>query len=72
MTDASDIKQRWKEYFEWLLNVDDGRRAELSESGLGVMYELAHGKFEISVEDVRKTVKKFERRKVARSGWDYK
>ena len=34
MTDASDVKQRWKEYFEWLLNADDGRRAELTESGL--------------------------------------
>ena len=29
-TDANDVKQRWKEYFEWLLNVDDGRRAELT------------------------------------------
>ena len=35
VTDARDVKQRWKEYFEWLLNVDDGRRAELTESGLG-------------------------------------
>ena len=30
MTDASDLKQRWKEYIEWLLNVDDGRRIELT------------------------------------------
>ena len=30
MTDASDVKQLWKEYFEWLLNVDDGRRTELT------------------------------------------
>ena len=58
VTDASDIKQRWKEYFEWLLNVDDGRRAELTESGLGVMNELANGELENSVEDVRKAVKK--------------
>ena len=28
VSDASDVKQRWKEYFEWLLNVVDGRRAE--------------------------------------------
>ena len=34
VTDASNVKQRWKEYFEWLLNVGDGRRAELTESGL--------------------------------------
>ena len=58
MTDASDVKQRWKEYFEWLLNVDDGRRVELTESGLGVMNELVNGELEISVEDVRKAVKK--------------
>ena len=60
VTDASDVKQRWKEYFEWLLNVDDGRRAELTESGLGVMNELANGELEISVEDVRKAVKKLK------------
>ena len=60
VTDASDVKQRWKEYLEWLLNVDDGRRAELTESGLGEMNELANGELEISVEDVRKTVKKLK------------
>ena len=53
MTDASDVKQRWKEYFEWLLNVD-GRRAELTESGLGVMHELVNGELEIRVEDVKR------------------
>ena len=37
VTDRSDIKQRWKVYSEWLLNVDDGRRAELTESGLRVV-----------------------------------
>ena len=60
VTDASDVKQRWKEYFEWLLTVDDGRRAELTKSGLGVMQELANGELEISVEDVRKAVKKLK------------
>ena len=60
VTDASDVKQRWKEYFEWLLNVDDGRRAELTESGLGVMNELSNGELEIGVEDVRKVVKKLK------------
>ena len=60
MTDASDVKHRWKEYFEWLLNVDDGKRAELTESGLRVMNELANGELEISVEDVRKAVKKLK------------
>ena len=60
VTDASDVKQRWKEYFEWLLNVDDGRRAELTEIGLGVMNESANGELEIGVEDVRKAVKKLK------------
>ena len=39
VADASDVKQRWKEYFEWLLNVDDRRKAELTESELGVMHK---------------------------------
>ena len=43
-----------------LLNVDDGRRAELTESGLWVMNELVNGELEISVEDVRKAVKKLK------------
>ena len=49
-----------KEYFERLLNVDDERRAELTENGLGVMHELAIGELEISVEDVRKAVQKLQ------------
>ena len=46
--------------FEWLLNVDDGRRAGLTESGLGIMHELRNGVLDISVEDVRKAVKKLK------------
>ena len=49
MNDASDVKQWWKDCFAWLLNVDDGRRAELTESDLDVMHELANGELEISV-----------------------
>ena len=55
VADASDVKQRWKECFEWRLNVDDGRRADLTESALGVMHESGTGELGISVEDVRKT-----------------
>ena len=40
--------------------MDDGRRAELTESGLGVMHELANGELEISVKDARKAVKKLK------------
>ena len=57
VTDESCVKQR---YFEWLLNVDDERRAELTGRGLGVMHDLANGELEISVEDVRKAVKKLK------------
>ena len=60
MTDACDIKQSWKKYFEWLLNVDDARRAEPTKSGIGMMQELANGELEISVEDVRKAIKKLK------------
>ena len=48
------LEQSEKEYFEWLLNVDDGRRAALTKNGLGVMHELAN------VEDARKVVKKLK------------
>ena len=60
VADASEVKQRWKEYFEWLWNVGHGRRAELTERGLGVMHEFGNGELEISVEDVRKAVKKLK------------
>ena len=42
------------------MNIDDGSRAELTESDLGVMHDLANGELEISVEDVRKAVKKLK------------
>ena len=60
VTDAIDVEQRWREYFERLLNLNDGRRVELTESGLGVMHELANGDLAISVEDVRKAAKKLK------------
>ena len=41
-----------------MLNIDDERRAELTESGLWVTHELVNGELEIRVEDVRKAVKK--------------
>ena len=60
VTDVRYIKQKWNEYFKWLLNVGNGRRAEMSESGPGVMYELVNGELEISVEDVGEAVKKLK------------
>ena len=64
VTDASDVKQKCKKYFEWLLNVDDGRRVELTEGGIGVMHKLENGELKISVENVRKAMKKLKGGKV--------
>ena len=60
VTDERGVKQRWTEYFEWLLNVDNGRRAQLTENGLVGMHEVANGEIEISLQDVRKAVKKLK------------
>ena len=61
--EESGVKERWTEYFEWLLNVDDGRRAELTESGLEGIHEYANEEFEVSVDDVRKAVNKLKKGK---------
>ena len=63
INEESGVKERWTEYFEWLLNVDDGRRAELTESGLEGIHEYANGEFEVSVDDVRKAVNKLKKGK---------
>ena len=42
------------------MNVDDGWRAEITESGLGVMHGLANRENEISVGDVRTAVEKLK------------
>lgn len=63
INEESRVKERWTEYFEWLLNVDDGRRAELTESGLEGIHEYANEEFEVSVDDVRKAVNKLKKGK---------
>lgn len=63
INEESGVKERWTEYFEWLLNVDDGRRAELTESGLEGIHEYANEEFEVSVDDVRKAVNKLKKGK---------
>ena len=45
------------------MNVDDGRRAKLTESDLGVMHGFTNGELENSLDDVRKGLKTVERRK---------
>ena len=62
LTEGALLQQRWHEYFEGLLSVDDGRRAQLSEMIRKRMDFDANGALEVSVEDMRKAVKKFQDR----------
>ena len=57
------MRQRWSEYYEALLNVDDGRRAQLSEVVRVRVNNDANDELEVSVEDVRKAVKKLKKDK---------
>ena len=54
------MRQRWSEYYEALLNVDDGRRAQLSEVVRVRVNDDANDELGVSVEDVRKAVKKLK------------
>ena len=60
LTERAAVRQRWSEYYEALLNVDDGRRAQLSE-GVRVNDD-ANDELKVSVEDVRKAVKKLKKK----------
>ena len=60
-TNKNAVKERWSEYFEQLLNVDDGRLAELSSALMNGILEDDLLEVAVSVEDVRKTVKKTEK-----------
>ena len=62
LTERAAVRQRWSEYYEALLNVDDGRRAQLSEV-VRVRVNDANDELEVSVEDVRKAVKKLKKGK---------
>ena len=63
LTERAVVQQRWSEYFEGLLNVDDGRRAQLSEVMGERVNENGNDVMEVSVEDVRKAVKKLKKGK---------
>ena len=61
LTEPQAVRGRWSEYFERLLNVDDGRRAIISETGRES--ENVIEECEISVEEVREAVKKLKKGK---------
>ena len=63
LTEGARVQQRWREYFEGLLNVDDGRRAQMSAVIRERMNDDANGVLEVGVEDVRKAVKKLKKGK---------
>ena len=63
MTEPTGVKRRWSEYFEQLLNVDDGRRAELTEVRVGGGNETVNIDMDVRVDDVRKAVKKLKKGK---------
>ena len=63
LTERAVVQQRWSEYFKGLLNVDDGRRAQLSEVMGERVNENGNDAMEVSVEDVRKAVKKLKKGK---------
>ena len=56
--EESEVKSRWNEYFCNLLNVENGREAMIGERR---MYEVgAQHVIDISVDDVRKAIKKLK------------
>ena len=60
LTDGEDVVGRFKSYFDKLLNVDDGREAQLSDARIPGVNQNARHLLEVSVEDVRKAVKKIK------------
>ena len=63
LMEPNAVKSRWNEYFECLLNVDDGRRAQLTEDGIERGNEDLDVEFEVSLEEVIKAVKKLKKGK---------
>merc|ERR1712002_566357 len=63
LTEGARVQQRWREYFESLLKVDDERRAQISKVMRERMNDDANGVLEVGVEDVRKAVKKLKKGK---------
>ena len=62
-TEQNLVKHRWSEYFEQLLNVDDGRAAELTDLRGNEVNGNQEVEVEVSIENVRKAVKKLKKGK---------
>ena len=60
LSDESEVKNRWSGYFQELLNVDNGREAELTDAGVQRVNVNLRLLMEVSVDDVRKAVKKLK------------
>ena len=63
LMETGTLHSRWSKYFECLLNVDGGRRAQLTEEDLQREIEDLIGELRISLEEVRKAVKKLKKGK---------
>ena len=60
LTEEGEVKERWSRYFDQLLNVDDGREAEITERRMcGVDARLLLGA-DVFVDDVRRAIKKLK------------
>ena len=63
LSEENAVRNRWKEYFEELLNVDDGREVEMNEVQLNGANRNARMVMELNEDDVRKAVKKLKKGK---------
>ena len=60
LTEENAVKARWNEYFNELLNVDDGREAELTEGRIAGVNAEVRQEVDINVNDVKRAVKKLK------------
>ena len=65
LTDGEDVVSRFRSYFDEFLNVDDGREAQVSDARIQGVNRNARHLLEVSIEDVRKAVKKIKNGKVS-------
>ena len=64
LTERAAVRQKWSENCEALLNVDDGRRSQLSEVVRVRVNDNANDELEVSVEDINKAIKKLKKVKL--------